>query len=240
MTKPSIIILHGWGLSAKRFEPLTARFKSSGYPTYTPDFPGFGQSNMPERPLDLNDYADFLYEFIKRHHLTKPVLIGHSFGGRVSLKYNYLHPNSVRALILSGTPGFTPVSRKKIIMFVALAKIGKFIFSIPPLSLVKDAVRKWYYYVVGAKEFYRAQGVMRETFKNIVKEQLEIPMKANTAPTFLLWGEQDYITPTRIPKQMHALMPHAKILFVPNADHGLPFKKPDIFFKHAESFIQSL
>jgi pimeloyl-ACP methyl ester carboxylesterase len=238
--KPSLVILHGWGLSQEKFKPLVDVLKHAHYDVYAPDFPGFGQSKMPDKPLTLGDYAVFLHEYIASLHLVKPVLIGHSFGGRVSLKYNYLYPNNVRALILTGTPGFTPVSRKKLVIYIALAKVGKWILSVPPLNLIKDSMRKWYYYVVGAREYLKASEVMRETFKNIVQEKLETPMKANTAPTLLLWGENDYITPTRIPKQMHAVMPHAKFTIVPNADHGLPYKQPQVFAKYVQSFIQSL
>src|SRR3989344_4387117 len=150
---------------------------------------------MPERPLMLTDYALFLDEYLKKNHIVQPIFIGHSFGGRVSLKYNELYPNRVRVLILSGTPGFTPIPKKKLILFIFLAKIGKLLFSIPPLSLVQDAVRRWYYYVVGAKEFFRAEGTMRETFKQIVKEDLVAAMEAVDVRTILLWGEYDIIVP---------------------------------------------
>ena len=133
------------------------------------DLPGFGASKMPEHPLTLSDYARFLDEYLKMNQIVQPILIGHSFGGRVSLKYNELYPKHTRALILSGTPGFTPIPKKKLLFFITLAKIGGFLFSIPPLSLVQDTVRRWYYYVVGAKEFFRAEGAMRETFKRIVR-----------------------------------------------------------------------
>lgn len=238
--KPSLIVLHGWGLSKERFGPLIQTLVAAHYAVYTPDFPGFGVSTMPDKPLVLSDYAEFLHDYITSHKIKNPVLIGHSFGGRVSLKYNYLYPNSVRALILTGTPGFTPVSRKKIILFVTLAKIGKFIFSIPPLNIIKSTVRSWYYYVVGAREYYRANEVMRETFKNIVQESLDVPMKANKLPTLLIWGENDYITPTSIPHRMKTVMPQAILEIVKDSDHGLPYKQPEKFYAHIKSFLQFL
>ena len=236
--KSPVVILHGWGLSGKTFFPLVETLKKQGYRVYAPDLPGFGETKMPERPLMLTDYALFLDEYLKKNHIVQPIFIGHSFGGRVSLKYNELYPNRVRVLILSGTPGFTPIPKKKLILFIFLAKIGKLLFSIPPLSLVQDAVRKWYYYVVGAKEFFRAEGTMRETFKQIVKEDLVPAMEAVDVRTILLWGEYDIIVPVSIAERMHQVIAGSELIVIPEADHGVPFKQPEVFASYVERFLK--
>lgn len=240
MKRPAIVILHGWGLSGKTFAPLAETLKKSGYRVYAPDMPGFGEAKMPERPLTLTDYTQFLDRYIKNNDIEHPILIGHSFGGRVSLKYNELYPKCVRALILSGTPGFTPIPKKKLILFITLAKIGGFLFSIPPLSLIQDSVRRWYYYAVGAKEFFRAEGTMRETFKHIVKEDLVTAMEAVNIPTFLLWGEYDIIVPITIAERMHRIIAGSELVMIPEADHGVPFKQSDVFASYVERFLSSL
>jgi len=236
--QPPIVILHGWGLSGKTFIPLTEELKKCGYRVWTPDLPGFGESGMPERPLTLTDYAHFLDEYLKKNRIKHPILIGQSFGGRVSLKYNQLHPKSVRALILSGTPGFTPIPKKKLLLFIALAKIGKLLFSIPPLSLFQDAVRRWYYYAVGAKEFFRAEGAMRETFKRIVQEDLVASMEVVDIPTLLLWGEYDIIVPVSIAERMHQVIAGSELIVIPEADHGVPFKQPEVFASYVKRFLK--
>ncbi len=237
---PSIIILHGWGLSGQTFAPLVRAFHNRGYSAWAPDLPGFGKSALPKRPLHLADYADFLHDYIHKKTIQRPILVGHSFGGRVALKYAALHPDGVRALILTGTPGFTPVARSKRVIFIGIAKIGNVICSIYPLSLMRDAIRRWYYCIVGAREFYRAQGTMRETFKNIVKEELVVSMKENRAPTLLLWGERDAITPVSIAKKMKDVMPHASLQAVPDVGHGFPFTHAKAFVSHVLPFISSI
>ena len=94
-----IVILHGWGLSVKHL-PLQQCLKSKAT-GYLLGLAGFGASKMPEHPLTLSDYARFLDEYLKMNQIVQPILIGHSFGGRVSLKYNELYPKHTRALILS-------------------------------------------------------------------------------------------------------------------------------------------
>lgn len=236
----TFVVLHGWGLSGKTFLPLTEALQKQGNRVYAPDLPGFGEAGMPERPLNLTDYVQFLDGYFQKMRIEHPVFIGHSFGGRVSLKYNELHPRSVRALILSGTPGFTPIAKKKLILFITLAKIGKLLFSIPPLNLLQDVVRRWYYYAVGAKEFFRAEGTMRETFKHIVKEDLVRAMEAVDIHTLLLWGEYDIIVPVAIAERMHQIIAGSELIVIPEADHGVPFKQPEVFALYVDRFVKSL
>lgn len=238
-SRGDIVILHGWGLSGKTFAPLGESLKKLGYSVRAPDMPGFGDTQMPEKPLTLTDYAKFLDDYLRIHKIEQPILIGHSFGGRVSLKFNELYPKHVRVLILSGTPGFTPIPKKKLLLFIVLAKIGKLLFAIPPLNLIQDSVRRWYYYAVGAKEFFRAEGMMRETFKQIVNEDLVRAMEAVDAPTILLWGEYDIIVPVAIAERMHRLIAESELIVIPEADHGVPFKQPEVFASYIEKFLKN-
>lgn len=238
--RASFVILHGWGLSGKTFSPLAESLKKYGYRVYAPDLPGFGASKMPEKPLTLADYSRFLDGYLEKNRIDHPIFIGHSFGGRVSLKYNQLYPKRVRALVLSGTPGFTPIPKKKLIFFITLAKIGKLLFSIPLLNLLQDAVRRWYYYVVGAKEFFRAEGAMRETFKRIVAEDLVDCMAAVSIPTLLVWGELDIIIPPSIAQRMHRAIEGSELVIIPDSDHGVSFKEPEKFVPYVTRFLESL
>ncbi len=238
--KETIIILHGWGLDGKKFSSLADEFFKLGYRVFSPDMPGFGGEKSPQRPFALTDYADFLLNFYKKNKLSKAIIVGHSFGGRVALKFDELYPKYVTSLILTGTPGFTPVAKKKLILAITVAKIFKLIFKIPPLSFFEGPVRIWYYYVVGAKEYYRAEGVMRETFKNIVREELVPSMRAVRCPTLLIWGGNDIIVPVSIANKMQGEIRNSKLLVVENVDHGLPFREPQRFAADVRNFLKSI
>ncbi len=238
--KSPIVILHGWGLSKKKFQGLVDEFQNRGHKVFALDFPGFGEEKQPIRPFKLSDYAEFLYSFLEKENIKYPILIGHSFGGRVALRFSTLYPKSVRALILTGAPGFTPVSRKKLLLFITVAKIGKSVLSLPTLSFLFESMRKWYYYFVGAREFYRAEGTMRETFKNIVSELLVEDMKGVTVPTLLLWGEMDMIVPVRIGVKMRDTIRNSEFVMIEGADHGVPYKKSKEFADKVETFIAKL
>lgn len=238
--KYPIVVLHGWGLSAIIFEPLVAELRRAHFQVLAPDFPGFDSLHIPIKPLTLADYADFLDSYLRKHHIEKPTLIGHSFGGRVALKYQYVYPTNISALILTGAPGFTPVSRKKLAIFITIAKIGGTLLSLPILYRLKDRVRLWYYYVVGARDYYRAEGVMRETFKRIVQEELVTSMEKVRVPTLLVWGESDVIVPVSVAERMKKVIRGAKLLVLPQEGHNVPFKNPSLFTATVLPWLQSL
>lgn len=49
-----------------------------------------------------------------------------------------------------------------------------------------------------------------------------------TAPTLLLWGEADDISPVAVGRHLLALLPNARLETVPGGDHGFPHDMPDI------------
>src|SRR3989339_1541984 len=122
--KHPLVILHGWNLSSDRYKPLTSEFKKLGYQVYSPDLPGFGQSQMAGKSFYLDDYVHFLRVYLEKRKIIKPVVIGHSFGGRIAIKLATSEKSLLSALILSGTPGVRPVGSGKRLLYLSAAKAG--------------------------------------------------------------------------------------------------------------------
>lgn len=238
MKSREIIILHGWNLSGSRFSPLADALKKLGYRVFCPDMPGFGKEPPPARAWHVVDYAEFVHGVVAKNRIRHPVIIGHSFGGRVALKYAQLYPEMVHALILTGAPGFSPVPQRKMFVFLLAAKAGGLLFSVPPLNLFADWARRWLYYTAGARDFLRVEGQMRQTFKYIVQDSLVSAMEALRVPCLLLWGEYDVIVPVAIARRMQEVVSGSVLTIIPEADHGVPFKEPEIFAGYADSFIR--
>ncbi len=239
-SKPTVVLLHGWNLSRGHFLPLENEFHRLGYKTVSVDFPGFGSEPPPGSAWHVVDYAQFLKRFLEKRRISRPVLIGHSFGGRVALVYSRLFPSSITGLILTGTPGFSPVPKKKVLLFLIVAKVGRVFFSIPPLHLVSNLARRWLYYLSGAKDFFRAEGLMRQTFKYVVADDLTDAMEHVQVPCLLLWGELDLLVPVTIAQKMADVIPSSSLKVIPQADHGLPFKEPGLFASYADRFLKTL
>lgn len=233
----NILILHGWNLNAEKFQPLTRELKENGYTVEAIDLPGFGSSNRPNKPYYLSDYVNFVDNYIASKKWKEVIIIGHSFGGRVSLKLASLNPQYLKALILTGTPGYNPVSKYKIVFFVTLAKIGNTIFSLPLLNIIQEQARRLLYKTARANDFYNTDKNMRDTFKNIVNENLEQYVSKISVPTLLIWGENDQITPLWIGKKMEKVMNNGKLEIVSNARHGVPWTHPKEFVQYTKDFL---
>lgn len=232
-----ILILHGWNLSALKFVPLQDELRKRGYNSICIDLPGFGSTDKPKNPLYLSDYVKYVIDFLQRQQIKKVVLIGHSFGGRIGIKLASENPQLLRALILTGTPGITPVPRSQVVIFIFLSKLGKIIFSLPLLSLFQKNARKLIYRLAKASDFYNTDQEMRETFKNIVKENLTPYLPKINIPTLLLWGSEDKLVPVKIAEKMKEMIYASRLVIIKNARHGLPWTHPDEFAKAVEKFV---
>lgn len=229
MVKNPIVILHGWNLSASHFESLINELKARKFKVYCPDLPGFGQMQKPSKSLFLSDYVTYVEQYLKTNKLKDSILIGHSFGGRISIKLAAYNNTKIKSLILAGVPGINPVPRAKVVFFIALSKIGNTLFSIPILSSFKNPARKILYKLARASDFYNTDVALAQTFKNIVAEDLSHLLADIKVPTLLLWGANDNIVPIEIASRMSKLIPHAQFSIIPNARHGVPWTHPKLF-----------
>lgn len=100
--KPAIILVHGFRGSPIGLQAIGQFLKESGYHVFTPPIPPFGGAE------DLAEYtpkayADYLVRFVRKQHLQKPILIGHSMGSIVVAATLYFYPNVFhnKAVLLS-------------------------------------------------------------------------------------------------------------------------------------------
>ncbi len=102
-TDITIILIHGWGQSQSFWANLIHPYLDQGYNVLTVDLPGFGQNSVLLDGFDLDAYADWVAEVVGIYDLKEAIVVGHSFGGRVSIKYAAKHP--IRGLILYNSSG---------------------------------------------------------------------------------------------------------------------------------------
>lgn len=235
-----IVILHGWNLSSARFLPLETEFEKHGITVFCPDLPGFGTTNKPKISLYLSDYVKFVKDFLQKERIDKIIIIGHSFGGRIAIKFASENPKILYALILTGVPGINPVPAFKIRFFLVLAKIGKLIFSLPLISSTKDLFRRFLYKLAHATDYYNTKDYMLGTFKNTVKESLIPYLSQINIPTLLLWGAEDKIVPVEIAEKMNKIIKNSKLVAINEARHGVPWTHPIEFTDEVKRFLENL
>ncbi len=227
-----ILILHGWGLSSVNYKKLAISLNTKKYRVYCPDLPGFGTAKIPEKPYDLDDYVNFIKQYVTKEKLGKFILIGHSFGGRIALRFAEFYPEKITKLILAGVPGVR-TSLNKVYLFLIMSKIGRFFLYFPIFRPLLSITRKIVYKIIGTHDYERTDGVMRETFKKVVKFDLVSTMMKIKVKTLLVWGEKDSIVPVWIGEKMSKNIINSKLAIVPNTSHNLPYKQPKQFIQYS-------
>jgi pimeloyl-ACP methyl ester carboxylesterase len=94
--EPAVLLIHGLPGTAEDFEDVTPLLV--GHRTIAIDRPGYGFSTGGYFPFDRQLQA--VHEVIEKLHLGRPILVGHSYGGAISLAYAERHPSDVRGLVL--------------------------------------------------------------------------------------------------------------------------------------------
>jgi pimeloyl-ACP methyl ester carboxylesterase len=189
-----LVILHGWASSPERWRKVKRLIeKNSGWRVLAPSLPGF--KTKLKKPWGLDGYVKWLKKWLDDQELKQVVLLGHSFGGRVAIKFAVKNPKRVERLILVDAAGIKDkrwLTRLKIGTFGWLANRFSFLKSLFPLSQI---VRRFIYLALREKDYLSAEPVLRETMAQIIKEDLEPLLSEIKTPTLIIWGEKDRVTP---------------------------------------------
>ena len=218
-----VILLHGWGSDLHTFAPVAAELEKN-FTVYTLDFPGFGQSEPPASVWGVEDYTRMLESFVAQNGIADPILIGHSFGGRVALLY--ASRNRVRKMILVDAAGVKPRRPLKYYLKVYSFKLYK---KILPLLVGKTKARERIEMrrrSAGSSDYNNARGVMRDILVKVVNEDLRHVMPAIKAPTLLVWGENDTATPVADARIMEKRIAGSGLVVLKNAGHFSFLEKP--------------
>lgn len=178
-----IVLLHGWGQNIEMMMPIGNGLKDKYHITII-DLPGFGKSSEPIKPFTLYDYYECIKELLNELKVKNPTMIGHSFGGRISIIYSALE--KCEKLVLLSSPFI-----KRIKKTTMKTKILKTLKSIPGLKGLEEFAKKH----IGSTDYKNATPIMREILVNTVNEDLTEYVKKITASTILIAGEYDTAVP---------------------------------------------
>lgn len=198
MTKQSIVILHGWGSNPKRWiamhDSLDAISNDMGEAIHIPFLPGFDGED-PTKALHIDDYVEWLETYIKEQGLKNVVLVGHSNGGRIAIRYASTHKDVKRLVLIAaaGIPNNTMSFKKA--MFMAAAKIGKMLLRPLAGTSIYRLAEKGIYKLARESDYYQASPLMKETMLNLLSYDASGDLKNISCPTLCIWGKDDTATP---------------------------------------------
>jgi len=229
----TLIILHGWQSSKEKWEDVKLELQKQGFNVLIPDLPGFKKEAELSLPFDLDDYVDWLSNYLK--DLKEPFfLLGHSFGGRIAIKFTAMNKDKVLRLILVSSAGLREKSFKREVL-EKIAKVGKKFSSIPGFDFLRKAFYKVF---VRSSDYLRVQGPMKETFKNIIKEDLTSFLPLISVPTLLIWGSKDRMTPLSSAYKMKGRIKNAELQILKGIGHTPYLESPHLLAKKIIEFLR--
>lgn len=202
-----ILLLHGWGQNIAMMKPLGDNFCEKFRITIL-DFPGFGESEEPKEKWNIETYSNMLEDFVKEVGIKKPIVMGHSFGGRVAIRYS--SRNAIEKLVLFGSPCIR--IQEKLPLSVKLLKKLK---TLPGLNSLGEHMKKY----IGSRDYKAASPIMRQTLVEVVNEDLSKFAREIEEPTLLIWGEYDTEAPVNEAKELEKIMIDAALILLPGTHY---------------------
>jgi pimeloyl-ACP methyl ester carboxylesterase len=221
--KTPILLLHGWGGSIESLNAFQENLaKELENPTYNLELPGFGTSPLLDGVCGTHEYALFVKGFLKANKIDEVILIGHSFGGKISIDLAVNKTVKIDKLVLINSSGVEPRNSLK-------KNLNKLISNLIPQKLKDwEELRAMYYKKILRERDYLTAGKLRESLSKIVEEHYQEKLGEILSPTLIVWGENDSYVPLWMGRILEQKIKLSKLVVVPEATHGLPLKQPKL------------
>lgn len=231
----NILILPGWGDTRKTFNYLITKLQED-FTVYIIDYPGFGNSPFPNKDLTIYDYTNIIRDFMYDKKIINPIIIAHSFGGRIATLLTGYYKEEIDKLILIDTAGIKRKKKIKVFIKEKVYKLLKQIKKMLPKNL-KEKYHKKLLNIFGSSDYKSLSLNMSKTFQNIIKEDLKDFLPYIEQETLILWGEKDKDTPLKDAKVIKKRIKNSALIIYPNATHFSYFEYPNLTYKIIEKFI---
>lgn len=219
-----ILLVHGWGGSRQSLQPL-AQLLCKKHKTIIVDLPGFGQSDTPPPTWGTPEYADVLVALLDELKISKINYFGHSFGGSLGI-YLAVTTNKINKLVLCNSSYKRRQHRSPLVRFAHHI-----------LPSYRSPLKRVLY-----RMFFRGSDLARyphleQNFRNIMKYDLSPMVDKVGAPTLIIWGAEDTVTPVALAHNLHQGIKNSKLIVIPNTRHALPISEPQLLVDPIEQFL---
>lgn len=233
------VILQGWGTEMALYDTIAAcigqKFKVVQF-----DFPGFGASDEPREPWDVDAYADFFEKFMKTLGIEKAVLFGHSYGGRVIIKLATRQTLGfeIDRIILIDSAGVMPKRSFWMKLKVMRYKMFKKFVSLKPIhAICPNLIDEWKN-KQGSEDYRNASPMMKQCMVKAINEDLTHLLPMIEQETLLIWGDNDTATPISDAHVMEEKIPNSGLAVIKGTGHYSFLEQPAVFRSIMNSYFQ--
>lgn len=245
-----LIFLHGFGGDLTAWQKEKTYFTKLGYSTLSLDLRGHGLSDKSDdiNFYKLDNFAKDLSLLLQKEQIKEPVLIGHCFGGMVTIYFQTLFPNHSKALILVDTSYKPPFIGNNFVPRVLFSYFFKLFSKIFPNVAI-----------YGHADFNQFLGTPDIDLKRVLSDILHTSLKSYfnlcqtiagfdakelldkiSVPTLIVEGTDDTIFPPDIAKYLHARIKSSQLEMIAGANHILVLNNPKELEMSIQNFLQKI
>ena len=230
-----LLLLHGLFGALSNFQGIINHFRKS-YNVVVPMLPIF---EMPIRKVSVSGLVDHVADFVVYKNFEKVHVLGNSLGGHITLLYALSNAEKVESVILTGSSGLFENS-----LGSTFPKRGNYEFIktkteatfYNPEVATKELIDEVYDIVNDRNKAIRIVA----TAKTAVRHNLSDKLHQIKAPTLLIWGKEDNVTPAFVGEKFNELIEGSKLVFVDECGHAPMMEKPAVFNEILENFLNEL
>jgi pimeloyl-ACP methyl ester carboxylesterase len=227
-----LMLLHGLFGALSNWEGVVNRF-SGHLRVVIPMLPIY---EMPIKQAGLEGLTKFVEEFVEMKKLTDMIIMGNSLGGHVGILYALSNSSKVDRLVLTGSSGLFENtmggSYPRRGSYDYIQERVSYTFFDPKVAS-KELVDEVFETTKSIPKCMRIVAIAKSAQRN----NLALDLPKITAPTLLVWGLNDTITPPMVAHEFNRLIPNSKLRFIDRCCHAPMMEHPDKFNELVEEFL---
>ncbi len=230
-----MLLLHGLFGALSNFQELIEYFKVN-YEVFIPILPIY---SMPLQDTSVSSLVKFVERFVAFKQLNSIHLVGNSLGGHVALLYALSNEDKVATITLTGSSGLFESA-----MGDTFPKRGDYEYIkkkteetfYDPNTATPELIDEVFSIVNDNEKVLRVLAMARSALKQNLADRLQYI----TAPTLLIWGQEDKITPPFVGEEFHKLISNSELHFIKHTGHAPMMERPAVFNEILEEFLQKI
>ena len=231
----NLMLLHGLFGALSNFSDILQHFGDK-YNVIVPMLPIF---EISLRKLSVSGLVDHVAKFVEAKEYETVHVLGNSLGGHISIMYALAHPERIASITLTGSSGLFESA-----MGSTFPKRGDYEY------IKKKTQDTFYNPEVATKELVdevfntvndRNKAIrVIATAKSAIRHNLRDKLHNIKAPTLLIWGKEDKVTPAFVGEEFNQLIENSRLHMVDECGHAPMMEHPDIFNEYLEAFLQEV
>ncbi len=263
-TGPLIVLLHGFPEFWYSWRYQIPVLAEHGYTVVAPDLRGYNDTDKPRTGYDISTLVSDIEGLVRGLGYEKAIIVGHDWGGALAWAFAMRYPHMTERLIVMNAPHPLAMARELRTLRQLRKSWYMFLFQIPWLPeflLLRNhanaigrmlrgaAVQKDAFPRTITAKYQQAMskpGAMTAAL-NYYRQILPFLLRPGslkkqavriTAPTLLIWGEQDIALGIELTEDLEQWVDHIQVKRIPDSGHWVQQEQPEKVNRFMLDFLQ--